>query len=153
MARGYRPHEPRRGQDRKILHLSTGSNIQQLPINPRTYELLAPRKPKAHDDKKQPKQDNGGIIHITRRDGQFGREADEGSYHRNKQRRKKIADVAQGAEIEGSSRKGGLAASGDDDALRDGVGDALERRKNEQGTLAKLYAEAFGGLNGTLERG
>ena len=78
----------------KILHLSTCSNIQQFPINPRTYKLLAPRNPKAHDDEKESKQDNGGIIHIARRDRQLGWEADENSYHRDKQRRKKIADVA-----------------------------------------------------------
>ena len=84
------------------LSLSTGSNIQQLPINFWTYKLPAPRKPKAHYNKKQPKQNNGGIIHIARCDRQFWWEADEGSYHRNEQRRKKIADVAHGAEIEGS---------------------------------------------------
>ena len=108
------------------IYLSTGSHIQQLPTNLRTDELLAPREPKAHDDEKQPEQDNGGEIHIARRDGQFGREADEGPHHRDEQRRKQIADVAQGAEIEGSGRKAGLAAAGDDDALRDGVGDALD---------------------------
>ena len=113
----------------KTLSLSTGSNIQQLPINLRTYKLLAPRKPKAHYNRKQSKQNNGGIIHIARHDRQFGWEADKGSYHRDEQRREKIADVAHGAEIEGSSGKGGLAASADDYALGDGVGDALDWRK------------------------
>lgn len=134
------------------LSLSTGSDIQQLPINLRTYKLLAPHEPKAQYNKKKPKQNNGGIIHIARRDRQFGWETDEGSYHRDEQRRKNVADVAHGAEIEGSSGKGGLAAAGDDDALRDGVGDALDWQKpntvRQPSRGPRLWR-----VNWTLERG
>lgn len=132
MARGRRPHKPRTWQDGTSyppsFPLSTGSNIQQFPINLRTYELSTPRKPKAHYYEKQPKQYNRGIIHIARRDRQLGWEADERSNHRDEQRRKEVADVAHGAEIEGSRGKGGLAASGEDYALGDGVGDVLDWR-------------------------
>ncbi len=100
--------------------------MQQLPINLWSHKNFAPREPEVQYHQKQTKQNDRSIIHIGRRDRQLGWEADEGSDHRNEQRREYIADVTRFAEIEDSGGKGRLTAACSHDTLRDGVCDVLQ---------------------------
>jgi len=100
--------------------------VQQLPINLRSHKLFAPREPEVQYNQKQPKQNDRSIVHIGRRDRQLGWEADEGSDHRDEQRRKYVADVTRIAEIEDSRGKGRLTAACSQDTLRDGVCNVLQ---------------------------
>lgn len=105
--------------------LLTRHKVQPLPVNHRSCEPFASCKPKAHDDHEQPDQNGWCIIHVGGCDGSLWREANESSNHSNEQRCKVITHVACFAQIEGSGRKSRLSASDCDDALRNGICDAL----------------------------
>lgn len=59
-------------------YLFTRSKVQQFPVNLRPNELITPREPKVQYDDEESKQDDWGVVHVRRRDGQLRWEADEG---------------------------------------------------------------------------